>query len=219
MTQRYNSEDTINDILTAASRLFIQKGYEKTSIQDIVNQLDGLTRGAIYHHFQSKDAIIEAVVKRLVLNPKYIDLINQRSDLNGLEKLQQLFLEGISNEESLSSFSSSFVLLDNPKFFLMHVKNNNEILVPYVEQMIIAGNQDGSIAVPYPKQMAEVVILLLVTWFTDSLFPTEKNLFWEKNNAAKFVLSSIGLDILSDEVMLEIKKRVAIAQQNLKKES
>ncbi|WP_314067632.1 TetR/AcrR family transcriptional regulator [uncultured Vagococcus sp.] len=213
MTQRYNSEDTINDILNAAAHLFIQKGYEKTSIQDIVNELDGLTRGAIYHHFNSKDEIVDAVVKRLVLNPKYIDVIIQRQDLNGLEKLQHLFLEGISNDESLTNFTASFPLLDNPKLFLMHVNNNNKILVPYVEQMIITGNQDGSINVPYPKQIAEVVILLLVTWYTHALFPTPTEEIWDKNEAAKYVLSSIGLDILSDDVMVEIKRKVAEAQK------
>lgn len=216
MTQRYNSEDTINDILNAAAQLFIKKGYEKTSIQDIVNELDGLTRGAIYHHFKAKEEIVDAVVKRLVLNPKYIDSIIKRQDLNGLEKLQHLFLEGISNDESLTHFTASLPLLENPKFFLMHVKNNNEILVPYVQQMIISGNQDGSINVPYPKQMAEVVILLLVTWFTNALFPTNVEDIWEKNEAAKYVLSSIGLNILSDDVMTEIKRKVAEAQTKRK---
>lgn len=212
MTQRYNSEDTIDDILTAASHLFIQKGYEKTSIQDIVNELDGLTRGAIYHHFNSKDDILEAVVKRLVLNPKYIERIIQQ-DLTGLEQLQQLLLEGISNDESLTNFSASFPLLDNPKFFMMHVKNNNEILVPYIEKMIISGNQDGSLNVPYPKQMAEVVILVLVTWFTNALFPTEVTDILPKINAAKHVLNSVGLNILSDEIMAEITRKLVTAQK------
>lgn len=43
--------------------LFIQKGYEKTSIQDILNEL-GLSKGAIYHYFNSKEEILYAVLKK-----------------------------------------------------------------------------------------------------------------------------------------------------------
>ncbi|MFR7442576.1 MAG: TetR/AcrR family transcriptional regulator [Sellimonas intestinalis] len=48
-----------------ASRLFLEKGYEHTSIQDIINNLGGLSKGAIYHHFKSKEEILIAVTDRM----------------------------------------------------------------------------------------------------------------------------------------------------------
>lgn len=66
MAKKYNTEETIKLILDTATRLFTEKGYEKTTIQDIVNELDGLSRGAIYHHFASKEAIVDGVIKRLL---------------------------------------------------------------------------------------------------------------------------------------------------------
>ena len=54
MARNKHPEETINLILEVASRLFIEKGYEHTSIQDIINNLGGLSKGAIYHHLNQK---------------------------------------------------------------------------------------------------------------------------------------------------------------------
>ena len=54
-------------ILDTAQRLFLEKGYEQTTIQDITDNLGGLTKGAIYHHFKSKEEIIDAVSDRCSL--------------------------------------------------------------------------------------------------------------------------------------------------------
>ncbi|QQO07981.1 TetR/AcrR family transcriptional regulator [Breznakiella homolactica] len=50
--------ETCRDILTAAELLFYQQGYEQTSIQQIAEQA-GLTKGAVYHHFDSKEALLQ----------------------------------------------------------------------------------------------------------------------------------------------------------------
>jgi len=51
---------TRHRILSAATRLFTDKGYEQTSIEALLDEL-GISRGALYHHFSSKEAIFEAV--------------------------------------------------------------------------------------------------------------------------------------------------------------
>ena len=50
MARNKHPEETVNLILETAARLFMEKGYEHTSIQDIINNLGGLSKGAIYHH-------------------------------------------------------------------------------------------------------------------------------------------------------------------------
>ena len=54
MARNKDPEITVEKILDAAQRLFLEKGYENTTIQDIVGELGGLTKGAVYHHFKSK---------------------------------------------------------------------------------------------------------------------------------------------------------------------
>ncbi|MCB6367618.1 TetR/AcrR family transcriptional regulator, partial [Intestinibacillus massiliensis] len=68
MSRNKYPEVTVNRILDSATKLFLQKGYEKTTIQDIVNDLGDLSKGAIYHHFSSKEDIIQAVGERMYAN-------------------------------------------------------------------------------------------------------------------------------------------------------
>lgn len=50
MSRNKYPEETVNLILDVSQRLFIEKGYDNTTIQDIIDELGGLTKGAIYHH-------------------------------------------------------------------------------------------------------------------------------------------------------------------------
>lgn len=66
MSRNKYPEETVNLILDVSQRLFIEKGYDNTTIQDIIDELGGLTKGAIYHHFNSKQDILDAVIERLL---------------------------------------------------------------------------------------------------------------------------------------------------------
>ena len=53
-----------NEILDAALRLVYAKGYEQMSIQDILAELN-ISKGAFYHYFDSKQALLEAMIERM----------------------------------------------------------------------------------------------------------------------------------------------------------
>src|SRR5262249_29229157 len=53
------------EIVVAARDLFQLRGYEQTSMQDVMAQV-GIAKGTIYHYFASKDALLEAVIEMLV---------------------------------------------------------------------------------------------------------------------------------------------------------
>lgn len=55
---------TRRKILAESARLFARQGYHKTTVTDIANAI-GMTQGALFHHFPSKEALLEAVVQRL----------------------------------------------------------------------------------------------------------------------------------------------------------
>ena len=57
-------EETVRKILDTAERLFVEKGYDRASLQDII-RATGLSKGAIYHHFASKEDIFYAVCDRI----------------------------------------------------------------------------------------------------------------------------------------------------------
>ena len=89
MARNKHPEETVKLILDEALKLFIEKGYESTSIQDIINNLGGLSKGAIYHHFKSKEEIFQAVCKKIGdENSIYYNKIRDDKSKNGYEKLK-----------------------------------------------------------------------------------------------------------------------------------
>ena len=74
-----------------AHRLFLEKGYDNTTIQDIVDNLDGLSKGAVYHHFKSKEEIMDAVSDRMFSSNNPFEKVRNRSDLMGFRSLERQF--------------------------------------------------------------------------------------------------------------------------------
>ena len=54
MARNKYPEETKKLIIEKATELFLLNGYENTTVQDIIDHLGGLTKGAVYHHFSSK---------------------------------------------------------------------------------------------------------------------------------------------------------------------
>ena len=89
MARNKYPQRTVEKILEVSLALFNEKGYEKTTIQDIVNAL-GMSKGAIYHHFKSKDEIIEALSERCYHGDAQMELLRNASDKTGIEKLRAI---------------------------------------------------------------------------------------------------------------------------------
>jgi len=68
--QRLSAESRTEQILTAAQQEFIEKGYTATRMDDIALR-SGLSKGGLYAHFESKDAVFEALMRRSLLAPEF----------------------------------------------------------------------------------------------------------------------------------------------------
>ena len=104
MARNPHPEVTERRILAAAKKLFAEKGYDKTSIQDIIDKLGDLSRGAIYHHFKSKEAILERLnTDDWHASQALCDEIAKRDDMNAMEKLRSLFANSLGDAAWRSS--------------------------------------------------------------------------------------------------------------------
>ena len=88
MARNKYPEVTVEKILEVSQRLFLEKGYDNTTIQDIVDELGGLTKGAIYHHFKSKEEIMDALSEKMFTSNNPFEEVKKRKDLNALEKMR-----------------------------------------------------------------------------------------------------------------------------------
>ena len=58
------AEERKNEILDVAEQLFAEKGFDNASTNDIIKRI-GIARGTLYHHFGSKEEILDALVERM----------------------------------------------------------------------------------------------------------------------------------------------------------
>ena len=80
-----------NEILDVAERLVSTKGYEQMAIQDIMDELQ-IAKGTVYHYFDSKAALLEALVERMGEQIEQLVLpIVQDPNLAALDKLLRYF--------------------------------------------------------------------------------------------------------------------------------
>jgi AcrR family transcriptional regulator len=57
-------EATRGQLVAIATRMFAERGYEDTSIEAVLREA-GVSRGSLYHHFASKEALFEAVAEEV----------------------------------------------------------------------------------------------------------------------------------------------------------
>ncbi len=172
MARNKHPEETVNRILTTAFRLFMEKGYEHTSVQEIIDNLGGLSKGAIYHHFKSKEDILVAVSDRMTAESnRMLARIRDRCDLNGKEKLKTIFKASINRPVQNDIFTVAPDFHNNPKllFSLLHDTIDNvapDYILPIIEQ----GIADGTIETEYPEQLAELILLAANVWMNPMIF-------------------------------------------------
>jgi AcrR family transcriptional regulator len=203
MARNKYPEETLNQILTVSLHLFMEKGYEQTSIQDIINRLGGLTKGAIYHHFKSKEEIMQAVIGRMYegVDESFAAIRDDKS-LTGLEKLRKILMDSLNNPSQLEMMSGAPSLMDNPKMLAFQMRNIIEESVPkYIQPIIEQGLADGSIQTDYPKELSEVLMLMGGLWLNPLVFSGTTEDALRKYRFSQQLLLRLGLDLIDDQMI------------------
>lgn len=200
MARNKYPEETMNQILKVAQKLFLEKGYEHTSIQDIINELGGLTKGAIYHHFKSKEDILIAVCENLYGGVEhYIKEIRDDKELTAVQKIKKMFRASIQDPIQPDMFSIAPNFLENSQFLALNLKSIMEEVAPlYVEPIIKQGIEEGSIHTEYPKQMAEALLLLTNLWLNPMVFVSTKEELLARCRFLQSMFLNMGVDIVDD---------------------
>jgi AcrR family transcriptional regulator len=79
---------TLDDIVTAAAKVFRTKGYHAATVRDIADEV-GILKGSLYHHFESKEALLYLVVKEPIAQMFRTIAEITAADLSATEKLRR----------------------------------------------------------------------------------------------------------------------------------
>jgi AcrR family transcriptional regulator len=154
-----------NEILDAALQLVYSKGYEKMTIQDILDQLQ-ISKGAFYHYFDSKADVLEAAVERLAteqVEPAFRTMVED-PHLTALEKLHRYFQTSTywktSNKAILMELLKTWYSDENALARQKMLAKSSQHLGPYFTEIIKQGVREGLFTTPYPEIASQVTINL-----------------------------------------------------------
>jgi len=152
------------EILDAAQRLIYTRGYERMTIQDLLGQL-GMSNGAFFHYFNSKAAVLEALIERIQQSAEQALLpIVDDTHLSALDKLQRFFdtLDGARVEHQAFVaellrvwFADDNAVVREKMYEAMRIRRT-----PLLTAIIHQGIQEGVFTTPYPDQAADIILSL-----------------------------------------------------------
>ncbi|MCO6558727.1 MAG: TetR/AcrR family transcriptional regulator [Bifidobacterium sp.] len=202
MARNAHPEVTRRRILDAAQKLFATKGYENTSIQDILDELGDLSKGAIYHHFKSKLDILDAISDEdnRKASAQYDALLN-RKDLNGLQKIRELFLGTITDTEHVERLKGLLPTIDDPQNLAESIGTWTHTLPGDLRKLIDSGIVDGSIITDYPQEAAELITLLMNMWFMPNFYPGTRSVLRHRAQCLATICVSIGVPVLTNDMI------------------
>ena len=198
MARNKYPEETRHLIIDTAARLYSEKGYDHTSIQDIIDHLGGLSKGAIYHHFKSKEDIMMAVADKMYLGSE-----------------SELFRVSAFNPAQKEMFEVAPDMLKNPQLLVLYLRDSvQREATEMVWKVIEEGIEDGSIQTDYPKQLAEVIMLLGNVWLNPMIYHCGPEEMIEKVKFYHIILQSFGINVIDDKVLAALEEYAAIYQKN-----
>ena len=200
MARNKHPEVTVERILDAAQRLFLEKGYEATTIQDIVDELGGLTKGAIYHHFKSKEEIMDAVGDRMFFANDPFKAVRGRDDLSGLEKLREAVRLHQGDAERTRMTIQAIPIVWEPRLLVEMIESNRRILTPCYLELLQEGIRDGTIHTQYPREIAELLPLLTSLWLLPSVFPATREEMRRKFEFLGDMLEKMGVPLVDGSI-------------------
>ena len=161
-----------NEIIETAGKLFEEKGYEQTQVQDIVNEI-GVAKGLFYYYFKSKDEVMEELADRYA--DAIIDAVNNLidKDISTFDKINRIFQIFIDSAEKKSGI---FMGILNVKNGITHERiffNVGKKMVPLVTELILSGNDNGECNCSDPKFITEFLVSGLFN-IMNQISPDEK---------------------------------------------
>lgn len=211
MSRNKYPEETEQIILDVALKLFIEKSYEQTTILDIVGEMGGLTRGAFYHHFKSKEEVFFALTDKLFNDIELFAKIKGRTDINGLEKIK-LTLQILNESKEYAKLQLQILPLieSSPTAFKIYMEKQQNFLALKYAELIEEGINDGSIKAKYPKLTAELFLLICNVWMMPTIYPqANEEEAWQRFNMAKDIADFLGLPVLDKK----LASHVAMTEQ------
>ncbi|NDO45641.1 TetR/AcrR family transcriptional regulator [Clostridium sp. MD294] len=195
------------EILDAAQTLFLSKGFEQTSISDIMDIVGG-AKGMFYHCFKSKEEVMHTLCDKMFFENNPFEKIKNRTDLNGLQKIKELLVINQSDTKRNDFNLQAMSILKDPHILASAIESNKRILTPLWFELLEEAKKDGSIKTEYTKELSEILPLINF-WLIPTVYPATAEEIHHKYLFIMEVLSHMGLPLFHDKTTALAEKFIA----------
>jgi AcrR family transcriptional regulator len=150
------------ELLDCAQRLFFEHGYDNTTVNDIIREA-GLSKGAFYHYFASKEALLEALTARLARESMaQLQQMLEDPSLDAIGRLNALFAGSQQlNIELAPQLRRTFAVVFRPENVVLFHRVNQaarELALPVIADLLKKGSEEGAFDVPDPHAFADMLL-------------------------------------------------------------
>jgi AcrR family transcriptional regulator len=184
------AEERRLEIVQAAYALFLTKGYDQTTMQDVMDRL-GIAKGTIYHYFKSKEELLEAVIDHVVEESvSSMQAVLQGMPGNALEKTRLLIASGreaFGREEILDHLHQAGNLGMHTRMLAVAILKQ----APLYAELIRQGCADGLFRTDHPLECAEF-ILSAIQFLTDrGIYPWDPETLVRRGQALPGLIEAL----------------------------
>jgi AcrR family transcriptional regulator len=152
------------ELVDVAQGLFLTRGYERTTINDVIGAT-GLSKGAFYHHFRSKEDLLEAIAARFAREALgFIQAMRADGPMDALRRLNLLLSLGREwKREHLAELRAMFTTLLRPENAVLYHRILDAVfavLTPALSAIIAQGEAEGVFEAVDPTTAAETLLWL-----------------------------------------------------------
>lgn len=164
MRKYLKPEDRRRQILDSAQILFARKGYAATTINDVM-AMAGVSKGGFYHHFDSKESLLEALACRMAKAAlKRIQPLLDDPCIDPFARLNNVLREMRAQKTDIDpNLTRAFEALFQPANFMLYDRVRRAIsaeIAPVLAAIIAEGVADGVFNVPDPEICVEIILHL-----------------------------------------------------------
>lgn len=151
------AEQRREELIAAAARVFMEKGYVATTVSDITREA-GSSHGTFYVYFDGKEEVFDAVAQHYVMQTyEKLTSIIGAPDKKAIEKLEEIIRlsrQPTPEEWWIKEFSKPHLIHLRARFAV----KSSEMFLPLLAGVIRDAVDEGSIDVPYPEAAAVFLI-------------------------------------------------------------
>ena len=144
------------EILDAAHTLFTTKGFQPTTMEDIL-RIVGIAKGTLYYHFPSKEQILRALVLRIVGQVEQRAREVADSSAPAVDKLVTI-MAAMRVEAAQTELVEQFHAPGNAEFHLLSITAMIEHLTPVLADVVAQGVNEGIFTTDRPHDAVELLL-------------------------------------------------------------